>query len=271
MKQGKVDHYKATYSTLGEEVYADVRARTFGEDYGQNGWQTSDELDLFVSWMQLDESKGLLDVACGSGGPTLRIARLTGCGACGVDVHNQAVETARAQAAGAKLSGRVRFQLADANKPLPLADESFDALICIDAVNHLPDRASAFCDWARVLRVGARVVVTNALVLTGQVSGEELAIRASFGLFPFYYVPLGFDDALLEKAGLRVVERHDRTENIAQVAARWHSARDLRSDDLRRIEGEVPFENLQAFLQLSSQLASERRLSRLAYFAERVR
>jgi len=269
VSHGKVDHYEATYARLSEEVYADVRARTFGEDYGQNGWQTSDELDIFVSWMQLDESKTLLDVACGSGGPTVRIAKQTGCHACGVDLHNKAIETARAQAEAAKLADHVRFQQANANEPLSLADESFDALLCIDAVNHFPDRASAFCDWARVLRPGARVVITDALVLTGQVSGEELAIRASFGLFPFYYVPIGFDDALLEKAGLRVIERHDRTENIAQVAARWHSARDLRSDDLRRIEGETPFENLQVFLQVSSQLASDRRMSRLAYFAER--
>jgi hypothetical protein len=66
VKQNKVDHYEATYATLSEEVYADVRARTFLEDYGQNGWQTSNELDLFVSWMQLDESKTLLEPPSGS-------------------------------------------------------------------------------------------------------------------------------------------------------------------------------------------------------------
>ena len=49
-------------------------AEAFGEDIGQNSWLTSDEHDLFIDWMSLTNDSRVLDVACGSGYTTLRIA-----------------------------------------------------------------------------------------------------------------------------------------------------------------------------------------------------
>lgn len=68
----EVDHYGATYGSFSSALSAEIRAAAFGEDIGQNGWLSAAEHDLFISWLALDASKELLDVACGSGGPSLR-------------------------------------------------------------------------------------------------------------------------------------------------------------------------------------------------------
>ena len=91
--------YNATYGNFQTKLYAQIRHEASGEDIGQNSWLTSDELDRFLQWLDLSPGKNLLDIACGAGGPALRIAATTGCSVIGVDVHEQAVRTASSLAA----------------------------------------------------------------------------------------------------------------------------------------------------------------------------
>jgi len=267
-EHGKVDHYGATYEQFATRVYADIRAQAFGEDIGQTGWLTAEEHSLFLSWLSLDHGRRLLDVACGSGGPTLRAARLTGCRAQGIDIHGDAVRTARRQAEQAGLAENATFQEVDAGKPLPFPDEAFDAVMCVDAINHLPDRVLTLREWARVLKPGGRAVFTDPIVVTGSLSNEEIAVRSSIGFFLF--VPSGLDEEILAGAGFELVEKEDRTENTARMANGWREARQAHADDLRRIEGDETFEGQQRFFEVAARLAEERRLSRFAFCARRI-
>ena len=263
-----VNYYGAQYGNFATELYAQIRSEAFGEDIGQNGWLSADEQDLFLSYLQLASGSRLLDIACGSGGPTLRIARLTGCSVHGVDAHGQAIAEARARSEREGLKERATFDQLDASQALPFRDASFDGLICIDAVNHLPDRQRVFAEWARLLRPGGHLVFTDPIVVTGPLTNEEIAIRSSIGFFLF--VPLGVDQRLLEQAGFVVVETIDRTENMARMAGRWRSAREARSQQLRRVEGDATFEGQQRFLEVAARVAAERRLSRFAFHAVRT-
>lgn len=264
----RVDLYGAHYSHFASELYALIRSETFGEDIGQNSWLTADEQDLFLSYLRLAPGSKLLDVACGSGGPTLRIARLTGCSVHGVDAHEQAIAEARARSEREGLTGRATFDQLDASQALPIPDATFDGLICIDAVNHLPNRQRIFADWARLLRPGGHLVFTDPIVVTGPLTNEEIAIRSSVGFFLF--VPVGVDARLLQEAGFAVVETIDRTENMARIADRWRSVRDARARELRKIEGDGTFEGQQRFFEVAARLAAERRLSRYAFHGVRA-
>jgi SAM-dependent methyltransferase len=128
-------HYDANYGNFQTELYAQIRHEAFGEDIGQNSWLTSDEHDRFVGWLDLSQVKTLLDVACGAGGPALRISATTGCSAVGIDIHKQAITTASSLAAQRGLAERAEFRSVDATGPLPFSDASFDAITCIDAIN----------------------------------------------------------------------------------------------------------------------------------------
>ena len=71
-----VDHYGAYYREFAADVYVEARRAAFGEDVGQNSWLTVDELERFVSRLQLQSTARLLDVGCGSGGPSMRARRI---------------------------------------------------------------------------------------------------------------------------------------------------------------------------------------------------
>ncbi|MFW6192958.1 MAG: class I SAM-dependent methyltransferase [Gemmatimonadota bacterium] len=260
-----VDLYGTSYGAFATELYAEVRREAFGEDLGQNGWLTAEEQDLFLEWLALDAGDRLLDVACGSGGPTLRIARRTGATVVGLDVHEQGIEAARAQAREAGIEDRADFRVADASRPLPFNDEAFVGLVCVDAVNHLADRASVLADWRRVLAPRGGLVYTDPIVVTGALTDGEMRVRSSIG--PYLFVPEGYNEALLEEAGFELLAVEDRTANMARIARRWREARADREGDLREVEGEETFEGQQRFLGTTARLAEEGRLSRFVYHA----
>jgi ubiquinone/menaquinone biosynthesis C-methylase UbiE len=156
-----VDHYRAQYRDFAADVYAEVRRAAFGEDLGQNSWLTVEELDRFVSRLALRPAACLLDVGCGSGGPALHVARRTGCHVVGVDLYEDAVMEGTRLAREAGLERKASFLRADASEALPFEDCSFDALLCIDSINHLPDRRRVLADWARVLQPGGRLLFTD--------------------------------------------------------------------------------------------------------------
>jgi len=262
-----VRHYDANYGHFSAEVYAAVRREAFGEDIGQNSWLTADEHDLFIKWLAPNASSRVLDIACGSGRTTLRIAQRTGCAVHGIDTHDAAISEARAAARETGLAERATFDQVDASKRLPFGDASYNALICIDAINHLPDRPAILQDWARILAPGGVLVFTDPIIVTGALTNEEMTIRSSIGFFLF--VPPGLDERLLADAGLRVTDAIDRTENMAVIAGKRRAAREKHAEDLRRIEGDETFDGQQRFLAVASQLAAERRLSRIAFRAVR--
>ncbi len=262
-----VRHYDANYEQFSSELYAAIRREAFGEDIGQNSWLTADEHDLFIGWMAPREGSRVLDIACGSGRTTLRIAERTGCTVHGVDTHAAAIAEARSAAEQSGLHTRATFEQVDAAKPLPFSDASFDALVCIDAINHLPNRMAVLRDWGRVVKPGAALVFTDPIVVTGPLTNEEMTIRSSIGFFLF--VPPGLDERLLAEAGFAVTDVVDRTENMAVTAGRRMKAREKYAADLRRIEGDETFDGQQRFLEVACRLATERRLSRFAFRAIR--
>jgi SAM-dependent methyltransferase len=260
-------YYGAYYRNFANPAYAEIRRAEFGEDLGQNNWQTPAELERFATQLELSPGVRLLDVACGSGGLAVHLAQTTGCEVTGVDVEDSGLANGRRAAQEAGLAARVRFARADASAELPFDDGSFDAVLCIDALNHLPGRGAVFADWARLLVPGGRLLFTDPVTITGLISNQELATRSSIGYFEF--APPGEDGRLLTAAGLTVLAVEDLTEAVAGVARRRHEARAAQADVLRRLEGDDAFEGRQRFMEMVATLARERRLSRFAYLAEK--
>jgi cyclopropane fatty-acyl-phospholipid synthase-like methyltransferase len=261
-------HYDANYGNFEKELYAQIRREAFGEDIGQNSWLTTDEQDRFLEWLDLSPAKTLLDVACGAGGPALRMASITGCSAVGIDVHEQAVSTANSLAAQRGLAERSQFLAIDATGPLPFANSSFDAITCIDAINHFSDRPSLMADWVRLLKPGGKLLFTDPLSVTGALTNAEIAVRSSAGFYLF--VPHGYDERTMMQCGLQLLVCEDVTANLAKVAEARRTARESRNSALREIEGDQGYEQQQAFLAVAARVAAEGRLSRFVYVSRKL-
>jgi SAM-dependent methyltransferase len=260
--------YDANYQNFQTDLYEQIRREAFGTDIGQNSWLTADEQDTFLGWLNLGPDQTVLEVACGAGGPALRIAAITGCTVLGVDLHEQAVATARSLAAQRNLSNLARFEVVDASGKLPFPDAAFDAITCIDAINHLPERPRIIAEWARLLKPGGRLLFTDPTVITGPLSNTEIFVRSSSGFYVF--VPPGYDENVIAQSDLRMLVKEDRTLNMAEIAELRNIARASRSSALQEIEGETVYQHQQEFLAMTARIAREKRLSRFVYVAAKI-
>jgi SAM-dependent methyltransferase len=259
------DLYNSSYSNFESPILTAIRIQTYGEDLGQTGWMTATELRHFAQLLKITSKSNALEVGCGSGGSALFLAKTTGCSLTGIDINESGIRNAKRLAAESGLSKCARFRKVDGSRRLPFQDHAFDALISNDVMCHIPHRAEVLRDWFRVLKPGARMLFTDALVITGLISNAEIAARSMIG--NYFFLPVGENERLIRAAGFRLLKSDDLTSACSNTAARWHDSRAKFSAELKRLEGTENFDALQKFLWCVRTLTLERRLSRYCYLA----
>jgi SAM-dependent methyltransferase len=267
MSNTRFEFYGPQYARFGSALAAEIRREVYGADIGQLGWRSMDEQNLIIDVLQKHACADVLDVGCGSGGPSLAIAQETGCRLTGVDIEQDAVSNALALAKGMGKSGSTQFIVADCSQRLPFEDAGFHAVVCIDAIAHFASRAAAIGDWHRLLRPRGVLLFADAAIVTGPISREDIDTRASHGSFA--YTSASYNDALLATAGFQVLDTIDTSLAEADIASMLFEARAKRSAGLIEEEGVDWFHKRQKFLEVTDKLARGRSLSRLFYVTQK--
>lgn len=100
--------------------------------------------------------KSVLDLGCGSGYGTAKIAKVAAM-ARGVDVSADAIAFAAARHASSNLS----YQIIEAGAPLPFDDGVFDVVLSFQVIEHVSDEYSYLLEARRVLKPnGILILVT---------------------------------------------------------------------------------------------------------------
>lgn len=264
----KVELYNGEYGHYDSDIYRQVRLETYGVDYGQTSWVTTDESAQIPRLLQVTDESSVLEIGCGSGVYGLQVVRATGCKLIGLDINELGIRNANRLASDSGAGGKVRFEVCDVAKPLPFADASFEAVFSNDVLCHIPGRLSVLAEMYRVLKSGGRMLFSDALVIGGVISQDEIAARSSIGYYLFS--PPGENERLIQKAGFTGLEVSDTTADAASIAGRWRQARERHKDKLIPLEGEATWAGLQRFLACVQALTEERRLLRLLYQAQKV-
>lgn len=153
----------------------------------------------------LDAQPGerILDAGCGTG---RNLKRLVAAGAevCGIDFSLGMLNVA------CRVCPVVPFVVADLQRPLPFAEDTFDAVLCALIGEHLGDLGSAFKQMHLVLRPAGRLVFSvyhPALAIAGkeahfECDGVEYRLGAHLHTAELYV-------ELLKEAGFVRVVRHE--------------------------------------------------------------
>ena len=150
----------------------------------------------------------VLDVAAGRGTSALTLASRFGCDVIGLDYSPRNTEAAKRHAGERGLGDKVTLYCGDAER-LPFADASFDAIVCECALCTFPNKQSAAAEFARVLRVGGQVGLSD--LTRERTLPAELESLVAWIACIADAQPLLEYAALLAAAGLKVVatEEHN--------------------------------------------------------------
>jgi ubiquinone/menaquinone biosynthesis C-methylase UbiE len=132
-----------------------------------------------------------LDAACGTGRHAAYLSSL-GHAVIGVDICPQMLDVARAKVGGAD------FREGELHE-LPVADQSADLVVCALALTHVPDLGPVLAEFARVLRPGGHLVISDSRMKYRMVQALP---GGGYGYLPHYSrftseylvaaLPLGF-------------------------------------------------------------------------------
>ena len=208
----------------------DAVALLLGESYHPGGLALTRRL---ASALGLRPGWRVVDVASGPGTTARLLAAEYAVTVDGVELGESAVERARSAADEAGLSGRVRFHLGDAER-LPLPDAIADVVVCECAFCTFPDKAAAAAEFARVLRPGGRLGITDVTVEDGL--PEELRTLAAWVACIADARPVARYVDILTNGGLATVsiEKHDGAiaQMVEQIEARLTVLRMSAADQL---------------------------------------
>ena len=265
--QSPDDRYGSAYKAFDAPLKRRLREEAYGEDIGQHSWVTAEQMRGDVVRLGLTSASRLLDLGCGPCGPLTFVVREVGCLGVGVELSAAALAVGRARFREFGVEERITLHEADLDQPLPFADGAFDAAMSLDVVLHVRDRLALFREVARVLAPGGRFLFTDAGVVTGAVTGDEIRRRSAHG--PTQFVPPGFDERMLEQAGFRPIESEDRTESVLANAIGRRDALLAHRGELIRLEGEEEFVRQQQYLDTVIEISRRGAVSRMMHVAER--
>jgi ubiquinone/menaquinone biosynthesis C-methylase UbiE len=198
----KGDHY--SYSEYADPAMASsFDAKRFGGPIGQLVLQ--DQERALVEFLGDVSGQRILDMATGTGRAALALAK-RGAIVTGVDASREMLSVARTRAS--ELGVTVDFSEGDAHA-LTYPDRSFDAVVCLRMLLHVPDWRTALSELCRVSR--QRLVIDYPAfgsIASVQVAWRRVAYTMGSRVEPYRVFSARDVARELERYGFRITSTH---------------------------------------------------------------
>ena len=190
--------YEAFYSMWGQSPTLrrlwrqHVTGSDYPEEFAHISFLPLAELQELVEGLALSAGQVLVDLACGAGGLGLWAAKETGSQLVGIDFSAMAVQRAFERVGPLGMTGRATFR-EGTFEVTGLEPASADAVMSVDALQYVPDKAAALAEVARILRPHGRFAFVAFELDPDRVAG-----------LPFWDDPISDYRPLLEEMGFNV-------------------------------------------------------------------
>jgi len=190
---------------------SDFARLLLGESFHPGGTRLTGRLG---SLLNLGPDSHVLDVAAGRGASAFYLSESFHCNVTGIDLSEENVRFATAEAEQRGLSATLKFELGDAEK-LPCARSTFDAIVCECAFCTFPNKPVAAQEFSRVLKPGGRLGLSD--LTRSKESIPELEGLLSWIACIGDALPVERYTALFEQAGFCVSCVEDRSDALIEM------------------------------------------------------
>jgi arsenite methyltransferase len=228
-----------------------------GDSFHPGGTKLTGHLGTLLG---LAPRSNVLDVASGRGTSAFHLAESFGCRVTGVDLSEENVRLATAEAQERGTTEQISFQLGDA-EGLPFGNDRFDAIVCECAFCTFPNKRVAAQEFYRVLKPGGQLGLSDLTRTEEPIPGLEglLSWIACIG----DALPAKRYSDILQQAGLQILLVEDQSdtllEMVQQIQAKLLGAEIMAG--LKKIDlPGVDFTTAKQFAQSALQAIHERAL-----------
>lgn len=138
----------------------DVHRRWIGDFYTDESSRFYESaFDRIAALLASREKSTFLDVGCGDGAHTIRLAR-RGYAVVALDFSEYILDQARRNVAANHLEHMVRFERGNLLN-LPVADGTFDFVLCWGVLMHIPEVEKAISELARVVKPNGFLIISE--------------------------------------------------------------------------------------------------------------
>jgi len=226
-----------------------IWAEVYGDDYPVDAdpmsFVTVTDLAWFVRALRVGPGHTFADLGCGRGGPGLWVLQQTGASLIGIDLSTVAIEHAQRRVVHTDVQRRARYQHGTfANTGLETA--SLDGAMSAEALFHAPDLQAACDEIARILKPGARLVMSSyefhqpSSIMNVEAIPDYRPVLEQAGFIVALYEEAPNWEARLRAVWAGMVAEKDRLaeemgEAVASRLHSWASHRPNELSDTRRI------------------------------------
>jgi 2-polyprenyl-3-methyl-5-hydroxy-6-metoxy-1,4-benzoquinol methylase len=179
-----MDKIKNKYSNYADKIWD----KRFNSEYLIRRYMHRTEYYSILKY--IPKGSTVLDAGCGEGVFSVLMAK-KGINVRAFDISKPNIKTAEAIAKEKGVADKIEFSVGDAEN-IPFEDNSFDYVVSLHVLEHLPDFQKGLLEIKRVMRKKAIIAVPtclnlSAIVLLGKDSPWEMGFRSPFafliGLF----------------------------------------------------------------------------------------
>ncbi|MFI8944133.1 class I SAM-dependent methyltransferase [Streptomyces syringium] len=174
-------HTARASTTLVAQLYAEAMGDAYPHELNASGTCDWPLLGTAVGRLRMRPDQLLVDLGCGTGGVGLWLARALAVSLVGIDISARAVDLAGDRVARFVAPGRAEFQVGTL-EATGLPEARADGAVCIDALAFAPHRLNALTEIRRILRPGARIVITSGVRRTHSIAPTWPEQAAAAGL-----------------------------------------------------------------------------------------
>ena len=175
----------------------------------------------------------VIEVACGVGGTARHLAREYGARVHATNIAEAQLAEARELALREGLGDRISFAFGDYHQ-LDAPSAAYDCWWCQEALLYAMDKRRVLEEALRVVRPGGRIVFTDLLLTRTMPDSERERFATDLKAPPIWAIKDW--DELLDRIGIRVLDRHDWSRHVALTFARVaESLRSVRAEFAERI------------------------------------
>jgi 2-polyprenyl-6-hydroxyphenyl methylase/3-demethylubiquinone-9 3-methyltransferase len=139
------------------KVFFDECASDYAEKHGNLDRLINYRISLIKEAVQPRINHLVLDLGCGIGHYLSELAGLIGHG-IGIDISDNMIKTAKELISGSPWREKLTFLVDNAEQLSTIADSSFDIIMCIGALEHMPKKDAVLASGYHVLKPGGQFV-----------------------------------------------------------------------------------------------------------------